>query len=65
MRQGNSKRRKEGPLLVHFLGNDKERLRRLAEREHRSLSNMAAKLLRDSMDKLEQEQESNQTEKVS
>ncbi|SCX40529.1 hypothetical protein [Nitrosospira sp. Nsp1] len=55
MSPGNSKPSKDGPLIVHFLGEDKERLRRLAAREHRSLSNMAAKLLRDGMDRLEQE----------
>ncbi|SEO64833.1 hypothetical protein [Nitrosovibrio sp. Nv6] len=54
MSQVNSKRR-DPPLLVHFLGNDKARLKKLAEREHRSLSNMAAKLLRDGMDELERQ----------
>lgn len=53
MSAANSKQRV--PLVIHFVGEQRERLRRLAKAQHRSVSNMAGILLRDGMDKLEQQ----------
>lgn len=57
MSQTNSKPERYAPLLVHFVGKDKERLKQLAEIEGRSLSNMAAKFIRDGMKSLERQHE--------
>ena len=45
------------PLIVHFLANDRQRLRAAAESADRSMSNLAAGLIRDGLDKIEQQRQ--------
>lgn len=55
MSEVNSKPNNKNPLIIHFVGDEKERLRKLAALEQRSLSNLAGKFIRDGMESLERQ----------
>lgn len=55
MSHSNSKPNNKTPLLVHFIGHEKERLRKLAAIEQRSLINLAGKFIREGMESLERQ----------
>ncbi|MFT3964108.1 ribbon-helix-helix domain-containing protein [Propionivibrio sp.] len=48
-----SEKRSESLLTIHFPARDKARLKALAQREQRTISNLAGMLLRKAMEKRE------------
>lgn len=45
---------KRQPLVIHFRADDRKRLRAIAEKKDRSMSNMAAEFIREGMARAEQ-----------